>query len=134
MVTNNTLSVGSFPGASLVKMTRLGNLDNDTIYSIRKLFSHLIKATFHHTYKTPCPRHLSNVRDLAFLPKLLRTELHWRDIRLETLIQQMQLSSDRFQVLTGDPQLLRIEHQECIALGQNLELSTCRAAGPANQT
>ena len=113
--------------ASLVEMTRLGNLDNDTIYSIRKLFSHLIKATFQHTYKTPCPRHLSNVRDLAF--QLIGTELHWKDIRLESLNQQMQLSSDRFQVLTGNPQLLRIERQECWP--ESLELSTCCAA---NQT
>ena len=103
-----------------MEMTRLGKLDNDTIYSIRKLFSHLIKATFHHTCKTPCPRHLSNVRDLAFLPKLIGTELHWKEIRLDSLTELMQLSRDRFQVLTSNPQLLRIEQQECLTVGQNL--------------
>ena len=103
-----------------MEMIRLGNLDNNTICSIRKLFSHLIKAAFYHTYKTPCPRHLSNVRDLAFLPKLMGTELHWKEIGLDSLKELMQLSGDRFQVLSNNPQLLRSEHQECLVVGQNL--------------
>ena len=101
-------------------MTSLGSLDKDTIFSIRKLFSHLIKATFYRTYKTPCPRHLSNVRDLAFLPKLIGAAQHWKDIRLNSLTELMQLSKDRFQILTSNPHLLRAEEQERFTVGQNL--------------
>ena len=104
----------------MVTMIRLGSLDKDTIFSVRKLFSHLIKATFYRTYKTPCPRHLCNVRDLAFLPKLIGAALHWKDIRLNSLTELMQLSSDRFQALTSNPHLLRVEQQDCFAVGQNL--------------
>ena len=103
-----------------MEMTRLGNLGDDTIYSIRKLFSHLIKATFHLTYKTPCPRHLSNVRDLSFLPKLIDTELQWKEIQLNPLTERLQLTHTRFRTLMNNPQLLRIDHQECLTAGQSL--------------
>ena len=93
------LRTGGDQGAIPSEMTRLGNLDTNTICSIRKLFSHLIRATFYQTYKTPCPRHLSSVRDLAFLPKPMGSELHWKEMGLDSLVELLQLTKERFQVL-----------------------------------
>ena len=52
-------------------MIRLQELNENTIYSIRKLFTHLIKTVFYHEHQLPCPKYLSVVRDLSFLPKLI---------------------------------------------------------------
>ncbi len=120
VVTKSALNLGSLLGASCIEMIRLGNLDGCTICSIRKLFSHLIKATFYQTYKTLCLLHLSNVRDLAFLPKLMDIELQWKEIELHSVRELLQLSSDRFQVLCCNPQLIRDEYQEGLKAGRNL--------------
>ena len=101
-------------------MNRLGTLGDDTIYSIRKLLSHLIKTAFHHRYKTPCPRYLSCVRDLSFVPKLIGTGLQWKELQLTSLTELLQLTLARFYALINNPQLLQIDHQECLTAGQSL--------------
>ena len=85
VVIRDVLNLGSSPATNCSEMTRLGSLDTYTICSIRKLFSHLLRATFYQTYKTPCPRHLSSIRDLSFLPKLMGSELHWKEMGLDSL-------------------------------------------------
>ena len=104
----------------MLEMTRLGCLDSCTICSIRKLFSHLIKATFYQIYKTPCPLHLSKVRDLAFLPKPMEIEVQWKEIELDSVRELLHLSSDRFQLLCSNPQLIRDEYKEELEAGRNL--------------
>ena len=100
-------------------MNRLGSLDNVATYSIRKFFSHLIKATFYHQHQTPCPRHLCSVRDLSFLPKLIGTDIHWKEISISSLSNYLQLTPDRLRVLIDNPQSLRTNQQECLTAGRS---------------
>ena len=100
-------------------MNRLGSLDNVATYSIRKFFSHLIKATFYHQHQTPCPRHLSSVRDLSFLPKLIGTDIHWKEISMSSLSNYLQLTPDRLRILIDNPQSLRTNQQECLTAGRS---------------
>ena len=104
VVIRDVLNLDFFPGAISPEMTRLGNLDTNTICSIRKLFSHPIRATFYQTYKTPCPRHLSSVRDLAFIPKLMGSELRWKEMGLDSLVELR----SRMAELAGDFGKLRL--------------------------
>ena len=100
-------------------MSRLSNLDNGTTYSLRKFFSHLIKATFYYHHQTPCPRHLSNVRDLSFLPKLMGTDMQWKEIRMNSLSDYLQLTPDRLRIPMNNPRSLRIDQQECLTAGRS---------------
>ena len=100
-------------------MNRLGSLDNVATYSLRKFFSHLIKATFYHQHQTPCPRHLSSVRDLSFLPKLIGTDIQWKEISMSSLSNYLQLTPDRLRILMDDPRSLRTNHQECLTAGRS---------------
>ena len=118
VVIRDILNLGSFPGANFSEMTRLGSFDTYTICSIRKLFSHLLRATFFQAYKTPCPLHLCSIRDLSFLPKLMGSELHWKEMGLDSLVELLQLTKERFQVLISNPQLVRDEYSIRMAVKQ----------------
>ncbi len=96
VVIRNALNLGSSPGASSSEMTRLG------------------------TYKTPCPHHLSSIRDLSFLPKVMGYELHWKDMRLDSLAELLRLTKERLRVLMSNPQLIRDEYPEGSEAGQAL--------------
>ena len=108
--------VGAYPAA----MTRLQELNKDTIYSVRKFFTHLIKTVFYHKYQLPCPKYLSGVRDLTFLPKLIGTSCLWRELQLFLVADLLSVTLDRFCALISNPQLLQTEQQECYTAGQLL--------------
>ncbi len=68
-------------------MTRIKQFSVETISSIKKMFSFLIKDVFWYRFKFSCPKHLLRVRDLCFLPHLLDVRTSWHDITLQKIIQ-----------------------------------------------
>ena len=117
---NDSFITGSKVGACQAEMNRLHALDNDTIYSVRMFFTHLIKTVFYHKYHIPCPKYLSGVRDLTFLPKLIGTRCLWRELQLSSVAELLSVTLTRFYALINNPQLLQAEQQECYAAGQKL--------------
>ncbi len=120
MVIKDSSITGTKVGAYPAAMTRLQELNKDTIYSVRKLFTHLIKTVFYHKYQLPCPKYLSGVRDLTFLPKLIGTSCLWRELQLSLVADLLSVTLDRFYALISNPQLLQTEQQECYTAGQLL--------------
>ena len=101
-------------------MISLQELNENTIYSIRKLFTHLIKTVFYHEHQLPCPKYLSVVRDLAFLPKLIGVRCLWKELQLSLVAELLSVTLDRLHALINNPQLLQAEQQECYTAGRQL--------------
>ena len=101
-------------------MIRLQELNKDTIYSVRKLFTHLIKSVFYHEHQLPCPKYLSVVRDLSFLPKLIGASCPWKELQLPLVAELLSVTLDRLYALINNPRLLRTEQQECYTAERQL--------------
>ena len=101
-------------------MISLQELNENTIYSIRKLFTHLIKTVFYHEHQLPCPKYLSVVRDLAFLPKLIGVRCLWKELQLSLIAELLSVTLDRLHALINNPRLLQAEQQECYTAGRQL--------------
>lgn len=71
------------PEESFGSMSTLGSCDAGVSRSIRKVFQLLLKDAFAARFGYNGPRHTTSIRDLAFIPHVLQTDLPWRRIRLD---------------------------------------------------
>ena len=67
----------------LPRSLTLGSCDVGVSRSIKKVFQLLLKDAFATRFGYSGPRHTIFIRDLAFLPHVIQTDLPWRRIRLE---------------------------------------------------
>ncbi len=63
-------------------------------------------------HHTPCPKYLSGVRDLAFLPRLIGTRRQWKELQVASVAESLSVTLVRFYALIKNPQLLQVEQQE----------------------
>ena len=88
-------------------MTRVKQCSVETISSIKKMFSFLIKEAFQHRFEFSCPKHLLRVRDLCFLPHLLDVRMSWHDLTLQQLSHALGVTCNDFELVLIQPTLLR---------------------------
>ena len=90
-------------------MTRIKQCSIETISSIKKVFTFLIKDAFFHRFKHSCPKHLLRVRDLSFLPHLLNLRVSWHDISLLQLSNALDVALNDLELALMRPTWLRPE-------------------------
>ena len=87
-------------------MSTLRHCSDATINLYKKLFAYTIKDSFYRKFSFKCPPHLSRVRNLTFLPHLLRQNKHWKDITIDCIAQKFPNQINDFAVLVQNPSLL----------------------------
>ena len=90
-------------------MTRIKQCSIETISSIKKVFTFLIKDAFFHRFEHSCPKHLLRVRDLSFLPHLLNLRVSWHEISLLQLSNALDVSLNDLELALMQPTWLRPE-------------------------
>ena len=90
-------------------MTRIKHCSVETISSIKKMFSFLIKDAFWYQFEFHCPKHLLRVRDLCFLPHLLDVRTSWQEITLQQLSDALEVSPNDLEIALMQPTWLRPE-------------------------
>ena len=87
-------------------MSTLRHCSDATINLYKKLFAYTVKDSFYRKFSFKCPQHLSRVRNLTFLPHLLRQNMHWKDITIDCIAQKFPYPINDFAVLLQNPSLL----------------------------
>ena len=87
-------------------MSTLRHCSDATINLYKKLLAYTIKDSFYRKFSFKCPPHLSRVRNLTFLPHLLRQNTHWKDITIDCIAQKFPNQINDFDVLVQNPSLL----------------------------
>ena len=87
-------------------MSTLRHCSDATINLYKKLFAYTIKDSFYRKFSFKCPPHLSRVRNLTFLPHLLRQNTHSKDITIDCIAQRFPNPINDFAVLVQNPSLL----------------------------
>ena len=89
-------------------MSTLGSCDAGVSRSIRKVFQLLLKDAFAARFRFGYngPRHRTSIRDLAFIPHVLQTDLPWRRIRLDFVRIALNIDIHRWERCLVAPHLL----------------------------
>ena len=78
---------------------------------MKRLFCILVKQSFWHKFGFQCPQSLHRIRNLSFLPHLIKSTVPWRHIRISDLQRSEQwencLASHEFK-LQEHPELMRV--------------------------
>ena len=77
-------------------MSTLGSCDVGVSRSIKKVFQLLLKDAFATRFGYSGPRHTILIRDLAFIPHVIQTDLPWRRIRLELVRTYLDIDCRRW--------------------------------------
>ena len=73
----------TLPKAPIGSKITLGSCETGVSRSIRKVFQLLLKDAFATRFGYNGPHHTIFIRDLAFVPHVIQTDLPWHRIRLE---------------------------------------------------
>ena len=71
---------------------------------MKRFFGGLVKQSFWHKFGFQCPKTLHRVKNLSFLPHLMKSTLPWRNIRVSDLQEYLQLSGEQLDdcLVSGD--------------------------------
>ena len=90
-------------------MTRLRQCSSEVIGLIKKMFTCLIKEAFRYRFKFQCPKYLCRVRDLSFLPHLLRCQMSWHEVTLTQLTLALDIPPNDLDLALMQPGRLQPE-------------------------
>ena len=62
---------------------------------MKRCFCGLVKQSFWHRFGFQCPQCLHRIKNLSFLPHLIKSTVPWRNIRLSDLQDYLQLSGEQ---------------------------------------
>ena len=89
-------------------MSTLGSCNVEGSRSIRKVFQLLLKDAFATRFGYSGPRHTILIRDLAFVPHVIQTDLPWRRIHLELVRTHLDIDIRKWEhCLVAPPSLDR---------------------------
>ena len=85
-------------------MSTIGRLTQSVSSSMKRFFGGLVKQSFWHKFGFQCPKTLHRVKNLSFLPHLMKSTLPWRNIRVSDLQEYLQLSGEQLDdcLVSGD--------------------------------
>ena len=75
-------------------MMSLCALTAPLLRTLKKILTRCVKITYMQEHGTSCPPFLSNIRDLAILPKILQIETPWWKLSLDTVANLFQQETD----------------------------------------
>ncbi len=76
-------------------MNTVGKLSKSVSSSMKRFFGGLVKQSFWHRFGFQCPQSLHRIKNLSFLPHLMKSTIPWRNIRISELQDYLQLSSEQ---------------------------------------
>ena len=68
--------------------------DKEVYSSVRRFFSSLIRQVFLEHFGYDCPRCLYSVRNLAFLPHLMRIPQQWKLISVDQMFEFLEIPAN----------------------------------------
>lgn len=72
-------------------MSALGNCEAGVCRSIKLLFKLLLKDAFLTRFGFSGPKHVTHIRDLAFIPYVLKINVRWRRVNIERIRHSLRL-------------------------------------------
>ena len=71
---------------------------------MKRFFGGLVKQSFWHKFGFQCPKTLHRIKNLSFLPHLMKSTLPWRNIRMSGLQEYLGLSGEQLEecLASGD--------------------------------
>ena len=87
---------------------------------MKRFFCFLVKQEFWHKFGFQCPHSLSRIKDLSFLPHLMKSPILWRHIQLSDLQDYFQLSPEQWEACLVSPGLRFQEHPQLLRIGNDL--------------
>lgn len=87
-------------------MRSLGNCEAGTSRSIRQVFQLLLKDAFLTRFGFSGPRHITLIRDLAFLPHILQIAAPWRRIKLSQVQSSLRIDEQIWKGCLESPRSL----------------------------
>ena len=101
-------------------MNTVGRLSKSVSSSMKRFFGGLIKQSFWHRFGFQCPQSLHHIKNLSFLPHLIKSTIPWRNIRLSDLQDYLQLSSEQLDDCLASHEFHLWEHPWLIRVGDEL--------------
>ena len=87
---------------------------------MRRFFCSLVKQAFWCQFGFHCPQNLHRIKDLSFLPHLMKFPIPWRHILLSDLQDFLQLSPEQWESCLAAPDLRFQEHYQLRRVGNDL--------------
>ena len=101
-------------------MSTLGSCETGVSRSIRKVFQLLLNDAFATRFGYNGPRHTTLIRDLAFVPHVIQTDLPWRRIRLELVCISLNIDIHRWERCLVAPHSLDRNSSRLVEVGKAL--------------
>ena len=111
-------------------MVALGQCDERVSSSVKRFFCPLLKQAFLTRFGFQCPRNLYHIRDLSFLPHLMRAPTPWRHIQIGAIQRFLGLSPEQWESCLLAPELhlgYQDRLQEVGAAILNYRVNMCQA-------
>ena len=101
-------------------MTTVGRLDQWVSSSMKRFFCILVKQSFRHKFGFQCPQSLHRIRDLSFVPHLIKSTVPWRHIKVSDLREYVQLNPRQWDECLASPEFKLQEHPQLMRIGNDL--------------
>ena len=101
-------------------MTTIDRLSPGVSSSLKRFFCILVKQSFWHKFGFQCPQSLHRIKDLSFLPHLIKSTVPWRHIRICDLQNYFQLCPEHWDDCISSHELKLKEHPQLIRVGNDL--------------
>ena len=101
-------------------MTAVDRLAPGVSSSLKRFFCILVKQSFWRKFGFQCPQSLHRIRDLSFLPHLIKSTVPWRHIRIYDLQNYFQLSPENWDDCIYSHEIKFDEHPQLIQVGNDL--------------
>ena len=87
---------------------------------MKRFFCILVKQSFRHKFGFQCPQSLHRIRDLSFVPHLIKSTVPWRHIKVSDLREYVQLNPRQWDECLASPELKLQEHPQLMRIGNDL--------------
>ena len=98
----------------------VGRLPHLVSSSMKRFFCILVKQSFWHKFGFQCPQSLHRIRNLSFLPHLIKSTVPWRHIRISDLQEYFQLSPEQWDNCLASHEFKLQEHPQLMRVGDDL--------------
>ena len=101
-------------------MTVIDRLAPGASSSLKRFFCILVKQSFLRKFGFQCPQGLHRIKDLSFLPHLIKSAVPWRHIRIYDLQNYLQLSPEQWDDCIYSQEIKFDEHPQLMQVGNDL--------------
>ena len=101
-------------------MITVGQIPHLVSSSMKRFFCMLVKQSFWHKFGFQCHQSLHRIKNLSFLPDLIKSTVPWRHIRIRDLQDYLQLSPEQWDACLASPEFKLQEHTQLMQVGNDL--------------